>query len=407
MTISADSNGVVVGKFTVPANVPAGTKQVKFAGAGGAKAEASFFGQGTKIANLQQVVTQINRTWWGSMDPVAQTFTLDAAMQVDGVDLWFTALGTTTISVQLRETQVGFPTRSVLAEARLKPADITTGQWTRFTFDRPARLDASVEYAVVVLCNDATTEVAVAELGKFDTAAQRWVTSQPYTVGVLLASSNASTWTVYQDRDLAFRLAARGYTEPERLVDLGHVNITDATELLVLTMVEAPNSASTADIEVTLPDSSVVKAGDNQRISFAAATSGTVGVKARLHADANASATLWPGTQIVQGQAHLSSTYVTRAIDADAAGVTVKVLYDAIIPSGAGVVVEVSGVDPGDTWLPLSAVGVPKLLNGDTGLYEYQFQRLAVTEARVRVRVTLTGTAAIRPRVRNLRVFVL
>lgn len=59
-------------------------------------------------------------------------------------------------------------------------------------------LQAKREYAVVVLCDDATTALYVAELGKQDPT-RGYVTSQPYQVGVLLSSSNASTWTAHQD----------------------------------------------------------------------------------------------------------------------------------------------------------------------------------------------------------------
>lgn len=410
MTLVADSNGTVLGKFPIPANVPAGTKSVSFVGAGGSKADASFVGEGTLIENIRTAVTQITVTRWQQqvfVDPIAQTFTLNAPMQIEGIDIWFTALGTTTVSVQIRETQVGFPTQTVLADARLNPADITTGGWTRFNFPAPASMEAGVEYALVVLCNDAVSELAVAELGKFDAAAQQWVTSQPYTVGVLLNSSNASTWTAYQDRDLAFRIAARSYTEADRLIDLGSVEVVNATELLTLSLIESPTSSATGELELTMPNGSVIKAGDNQRIAFDALTTGTVGVKARLRADQYSSAALYPGTQIIQGNALMSSTYVSRAIDADATGATVKVIFDAIIPSGAGVTPEVSGVDGGDTYLSMTPVGTPKLIDGDIGLYEYQFQRAAVMEAMVRTRLTLTGTPAARPRVRNLRVIVL
>jgi len=408
MTIAANSLGVVTGKFTIPADVPAGIKNVSFAGAGGSTGQASFFGQGTRVDDVRTMVTQITTTFWqANVDPIAQTFTLTQAIDADSVDLWFVAKGTTPVSVQIRETQVGFPTRVVLAEGRLKPADITVNGWTRFNLRAPVRLEPGVEYAIVALCNDAVSELATAELGKYDTTAQRWITSQPYTVGVLLSSSNASTWTAYQDRDLAFRLNRRKYTEAERLVDLGNVSLTAATDLLVLTTIDSPKSTATGDLEVTLPDGTVVRSGDNQRISLPTATTGTVNVKARLRSDDDASAAIYPGTQIVAGAVSLSAPYISRAIDADAAGANVKVLIDAIIPSGAGVLVEVSGVDAGDSWLSMTDGGLPpKLLNGDLGLYEYQFTRTAVMEARVRVRLTLTGAVAARPHIRNLRVIV-
>ena len=57
----------------------------------------------------------------------------------------------------------------------------------------------------------------------------------------------------------------------------------------------------------------------------------------------------------------------------------------------------------------LTQIGTPKLIDGDLNLYEYQFERTGVTEARVRGRLTLTlgGSITARPRVRDFRIFTL
>ena len=46
MSVSANSSGVVTGKFTIPAGLPAGAKRVSLAGAGGSKGDAVFVGSG-------------------------------------------------------------------------------------------------------------------------------------------------------------------------------------------------------------------------------------------------------------------------------------------------------------------------------------------------------------------------
>ncbi|WP_441280555.1 hypothetical protein [Tardiphaga sp. 862_B3_N1_1] len=408
MALVADTNGVVRGKFTIPGSIPAGAKNVAFVGQGGSTASASFFGQGTLEEDIRTLINQITTTrWWVNLDPIAQTFTVNQQMQIDGLDLFFTAVGNTDVSVQIRATQVGFPTQEILADARLKPSQITAGQWTKFTFPTAARLDANIEYAIVVLCNDAVSELAVAELGKFDANKQQWVTSQPYTVGVLLNSSNASTWTAYQDRDLAFRLYAREYTQTERVVDMGVAPIAAATDLLLRTMLETPTSAATGQIELTLPDGRVAAASDNQTLRFSAPLTGDVAIKARLKATQYASAALHPGTQLIEGHMRASATYISQAIDADAAGSTVRVIVDGAIPSGATIAVHYSGVDAGDTWVAMNAFGAPKLIEGNEGFYEYQFRNVNVMEARVRVRIVITGTPAARARLRNFRLFTL
>jgi hypothetical protein len=261
-----------------------------------------------------------------------------------------------------------------------------------------------VEYAIVVLCNDADGAVAVAELGKYDGAAGRWVTNQPYNVGVLLSSSNASTWTPHQDRDMAFRLLAARYTQSVREIDLGSVTLSGATDLLVLSVNDQPSADAGSEIELTFPDTTKVAVSDGQVVRLPSPVSGNVGVKARLRATQAASATLAPGLQVVAGQAATTADYVTRAFDADAAGANVRVILDAILPSGSSVQVFLSGVDAGDSWTPVTQEGTAKPL-GD-GKFEYQYYATGVMEARVRVKLVLTGTIAARPQVSNLRVSV-
>lgn len=403
MPLVADSTGVVQGKFLIPAGVRAGSKLVKFEGAGGSKGSATFVGQGTLITETRQQVTTVTVSQPPMrIDPLAQTFSLQSAEQLAAAEIYIIAKFDSPILVQIRETQVGLPTQTVLAEARLKPSEITVNAWNRFTFQAPVSLLANVEYALVVLCNDAVSSIAVAELGKYDTANSRWVTSQPYQVGVLLSSSNASTWTAHQDRDMTFRLLAARYTQSERVVDLGTVAVTGATDLIVLANMENPTTQASSDIQLTLPDSTVITTGEGQVVRLPSATTGNIGVKARLRSQANASAVITSGTQIVAGACQTTAEYITRAIPADAAGCTVSIIIDANLPSGSGVTVQICGTDAGDTWQAVTQDGVATAI-GD-GYFEYKFKKTAVTEAAVRVKLILNGSASARPLIKNLRV---
>ena len=203
---------------------------------------------------------------------------------------------------------------------------------------------------------------------------------------------------------MAFRLLAASYTQSVREIDLGSVSLAGATDLLVLSMTDQPSADAGTEIELTMPDSSKVTASDGQVIRLPAATTGTVEVKAKLRANQGASATMAPGTQIVAGQVATTADYVTRAFDADATGADVQIIFDAILPSGSGVLVYVAGVDAGDTWQPVSQVGSAKPL-GDSK-FEYSYRIDNVLEAKIRVKLVLSGTIAARPQVSNLRVSV-
>lgn len=402
MALVADANGVIAGKFVIPANVRAGTKDFTVVGQGGSNGSAVFVGQGTLVTQVLQSITTITKTL--EIDPLAQTFSLPSAAMLGGVDLFVTAKGTSPIIVQIRETLVGYPTSVVLSEGRLDPAGITVGQWNRFLLDTPVSVGANVELAIVVLCNDALGSIGVAELGKFDATQQRWVTNQPYQIGVLLSSSNASTWTAHQDRDMTFRLLARKYTESVREISLGNITLSNATDLVVMSMADNVATGADSDIVLTFPGGNQVSAGDGQNIRFAAGVTGTVGVTARLRANQSSSATLRPGTQIAAGTTAATGNYMSRAIAADAAGCNVRVIFNADMPSGSTVNVFLSGTDAGDAWLAVTQVGSAKPL-GD-GIYEYQYLYNNLQEANVRTKLEFTGSAAARPRIYNLRVSV-
>lgn len=396
MSIVADSQGRLRGKFTIPQNVPAGAKTVVVCGTA-TEGQATFTGQGTQVSNtLQNTIT--TQVWRWNADPLAQTFTPDRNCQFAGVDLWFTHCGGLA-RVQLRNTQNGFPGRSVLTEVVLpRNAILTNGQPTRALFAAPVSLAAGEEYSLVVLCDDAVTALAVAELSKFDAAAQRWVTSQPYTVGTLLSSSNASTWTAHQEKDMTFRLLEAVFTATSREVDMGAVDVSGVTDLMVFGLAQTPSAATRMEYALALgANGETMTVSPGQSVRLASAFTGQVRVKARLYGEANASPVLWPGAQLVCGKVAESAEYYTRSIPAVGASKAVLV-YDAVIPSGASVTVRIKRDD--GSWQPLSADG--SVQQGD-GLVEYRFRAVLNNVNAVKVKFTLTGTSAARPRVRNIR----
>lgn len=396
MAIKANQQGVVQGKFTIPAGVPAGAKLVNFQGSGGSRAQAAFVGQGTLIQQVRRTINTVTQRFF---DPLAQTFTLQEAAQIASVDLWFESLGTSDIVVQIRETATGFPTSTVVAETRIKPSQANTSSHTRISFESPVPLLANTEYALVALCDDAVSSLRVAELGKWDSSSGRWVTSQPFQIGVLLSSSNASTWTAHQDRDLTFRLHKAVFSQTNKTVPLGSVAVTGATDLIVLGLDEVPASNTYIQYELGLPGGQTLTVASGQQVRLAEAITGNVTVAAKLYGSNSASPILFPGTQLVVGHVGTTGVYVSRAINGGS-NVRVKVIFDAQIPGGASVAVSYKGGDVGDNWVTVPFVGSTP---GDDGFYEITHEVANVNEAQVQVRLTLTGTAAARPRVKNLR----
>lgn len=396
--LAADAQGLLRGKFTIPPKVPAGTKNVEIAGSGGNHASALFTGQGTLVQREQQ---QIVKYWLVRTDPLAQTLTTSATVHLTGVNLWFTAKGSSDVLVQLREAENGYPTARVLIEARLQPAAIVLDGPTQVTWS-PVLADAGREYCVVLLCDDATTAVAVAELGKWDATHSRIVTAQPYQVGVLLSSSNASTWTAHQDRDMAFELLAADYTQTERLIDLGTVDVVDATDLLVQAYAHQPSAASSCVFRLTLENGSVIEAAPGQVVTLAARYTGPVQATAHLRGAGALGAILEPGIQLVAGSLQTAGTYVSPLVNAGGQ-VSVRVVLEADLPAGSSLTLHAQN-QTADAWTPVPFVSSSPQT---AGVMELVYQLDNYTADKARLRLSLTGTHAARPAITNLRAVVL
>ncbi len=401
MSLTANAQGQITGRFTIPAKTPVGSKLVEFIGTT-SKASATFVGRGVvSITELQQVTVNapVGTAVWNG-DPLAQTFTLSTAQLVSGVDLWFSAKGTSRVAVQLRRCQAGVPTREIITDAMLSPASISLTGATRFSW-APVRLEADTEYAFVVICDDAVTACKLAELGKFDTVNQKWVTSQAYSVGVLLSSSNGGTWTAHQTMDLTFKLLTPTFSATTRTVTLPNVVVTAADQVLVLAAVERPMEEVDAVFEITA-GSKTYTVRENQPLLLPAPFTGTLTWKAILSGTAHASPRLHHDVQMIWGRSLPSCDYVTRAIPATG-GDRVRVQFTALTPGSSTLAVHVQA-DGSATWtaVPLDGSATPV---GD-GWADYSYVLTPFSADTARIKLTLNGTAQAAPRVRNLKVIV-
>lgn len=406
--VQADANGEVNGTFTIPAGVPTGTKEVAFTGAGGSRAQTDFVSNGWVVTQtMQQVVTRRTRQWWRRerrVDPLAQTFTLEEDTAVGAVDIWFGVIGDTSkeVRVQIRETQVGFPTQVVLAEGRVDMSTVTAGVATQVTFD-PTFLTANTEYAIVILTDDADHAVQVAELGKFDPSSG-WVTSQPYTVGVLLSSSNASTWTAHQERDLKFRLKACRFTNTEKVVNLGSINVTDASDLIALAAVERMSSETDAVFVMRDTSNQEFVMAEGQALNLSARVSDTLTVEARLSGTDKATPILFPGAQAIAGNIAATGDYVSRAMQA-AASFAMSVHLDVLLPGASTIQVFVED-GAADTWTELTLDSGSPIGDGfEERIYSATGLSGVGVSNTTRIKIVLNGSPSARPYVANLRGF--
>jgi hypothetical protein len=401
--IEADNHGVATGSFVVPAGVPVGTVLMRIEGDQGSTGTATYTASGTVTTESRRIV----QTVYCHYDPLAQTFTLNEGRHIAGVDLWFKNKGSSRVLVQIRETTVGFPNQNVLAQGYVYPVDINTnGTHTRVLFGDatsrcPIWLEPNVEYAIVILTDDPETSVAVAELGKFDSIHNTYITKQAYQVGVLLSSSNASTWTAHQDLDLAFRLLACRFTETEHIYNFGTIVADENTDLLTLANIERVSSETDVEFIYTNSDGKTNTLAEDMPVALKEKIDGEVSVRAKLKGTTTRSPVLFQGVQSVLGTIDETCDYVTRAITAGT-NISVKIIYESYTPGSSQTKVYVQNPDSTWTLVPLSSGNFV----GD-GWEEHTHVAENFSGATTRVKIVLEGNVLYRPQVRNLKVFTI
>ncbi|NCC27304.1 MAG: hypothetical protein EOM22_03905 [Gammaproteobacteria bacterium] len=298
-----------------------------------------------------------------------------------------------------------------MAESVLRPDEINLNAWTRFRFT-PVALDPGREYVIVVMCDDAVAEVATAGIGEFDAAAQEWVAAQPYQIGVLLSSSNGSTWTAHQTKDLAFRLVTCDYNVETNTVEEGSttkevslpsVDVVDADHLMVLAAVERPTSETDVVFVVDV-DGTEYSVMEGQPWTLPARYSGTVTWKAVLTGTFTASPILHRDLLLVSAKRLDESNYVTRLMQCYT-GRDVTLYYDALLPGTSTVTAKIE--DEESEWEAFLPDEIAPAMELGDGWIEYKHTHtLLSTRDETRIELILSGNARMMPLVKNIRVAI-
>jgi len=403
----ADANGSITGTFTIPLGLPSGTKIVQAQGmAGLPPATATYVGKGTVEINTIQRAWNV--TLYEQQDPLAQTFRLTDSRQITSVDVQFCAIGNTANRVvcQVREVSLGLPTPVALNEGALDMHSVAVNQWQRIPFNSPTLVTSSIETALVLMTDDGYHAVKIAELGGFDTVQQAWATSNPYTVGTLLSSSNNSTWSPHPKDDLMFRLNAARYTATTMTVEFGAFNLVNATHLIAVAAVDLPSTDTQATVIITRADGSIQTAQIGQPIPLGARVTETIHVAIRLDGTATLSPVLYPLLQLFVGNQADAGLYVSRAVPAGTDS-RIDIVIECITPGSSAIAVD-AGMEASET----ASVGYTSSLaiaaatpTGD-GWVERTYTLRHYQGADARARINLAGSPANPPQVRNLRMSV-
>lgn len=378
------------------------------------ESRTSYVGVGRKQI-IEQTFWQV--PWWNQIDPLAQTFLLPEERFVTSIELFFetrdmdsgggSGYHAKPVTVQLRNVVNGYPGTTVLASKVLEAGSVKVSLKgdvpTKFTFSDPVLLQANVEYAVVVLTGSSQYRVFVAKMSGKDLVSGSIVSRQPYTVGLLFSSSNATAWTPHQDMDLKFRLYAAEFKKPNGKLNFGSLPLPIAVSQLLLSTSQVVPQGSNLQWQWS-PNGTNWYALNDAGVTALGSMTEDVYVRALLTGSAKSSPVIQTGAI---GAGALSykpnGAYVSKEWFTNENFTKITVYVDFHTPSGTTQSVEYS-MDGGNNWVAFPAGKVSQQL----GIYtQFKFEAAVAASQKVRIRIKQANSVnsqAETPRAKRLMV---
>lgn len=233
-TVATNGAGHATARFAVPSGIRVGQKAIKVLSATNPEesyAISTFTSKGFRETHQHQwqgliSTTErdevVSQTEWHYGDPLAYTFIVESGTRwLSGVKLYVQAKDATLpLTVEIRETFNGSPTRKVLQSKTLYPASINISDdcsaATTFTFENLVGYGPG-EYCAVVICNCVTYTVWYAKLGQTDVRTGELIRQNP-AGGVLFESANDSYWQGFSDEDLCIEILEANFENNAQVV---------------------------------------------------------------------------------------------------------------------------------------------------------------------------------------------
>lgn len=391
-TIRADANGKATGKFTIPAGVRTGVREVVLQNSTN-NAFTTYVAQGT-LKTTEEVVTR-TRVTVNLYDPLAQSFVFPQDRVVTSFDLFFASKSTTdNLIVQVRGmSDGGWPNQTVYAERILTPAEVQVSddasKATKVALDDPLMCKAGQSYCIVIITDSNEYTMWLATLGqnRVDDPSAK-VVSNPYVQGVLFSSSNARTWTVHQSSDLKFNVYT-AYFQENAVVEFDPIEDLDSDMILLMASYLTPsNTGCTWEVKaIDKADVGTISIDDVPWQPLAnyiekiinPMVIGVVKLRATFKSNRYISPMLTlEDLLFVNFISETAGDYVSVTIDAtDAPFKDLKVSYDAAIPPGTKVTPFYS-LDKGENWIELKN---PKITPQSAEFSRYEFTATNVAPA--------------------------
>jgi hypothetical protein len=218
---------------------------------------------------------------------------------------------------------------------------------------------------------------------------------------VLLASSNARTWTPIQEGDLAFRVVAAKFAPVTKTFPFGTVPLVDCSDMLIRAAIELATGEASVIFEVVRPNGEILRLAPWQWLPLDAYLTESVNVRAVLTGTDKISPIMYPGVTFIAGKIRASGTYVTRAFKMGTA-IRVTNYFKGFIPSGSSLTVEIDAAD--DNWQAVPQVSISAL---DGGWTDRKHQKDPFTAIQGRLRMTINGSPAARPKIADYTAVVI
>ncbi|AYP68598.1 hypothetical protein EalM132_00086 [Exiguobacterium phage vB_EalM-132] len=400
-TVRANSVGEVKAKFTVPANVKTGTREVKLTNASNT-ASTSYTALGTKQSTVDKIIT--TRISLTAIDPLAQTFQFERDTTLTSVGAYFSAKDNThNVLVQIRNVVNGYPGTTILAEKVLTPGQINVSNnaatETKVTFDDPVLCSAGQQYAMVYLSDSDVHAMYVADLGQKDITTGVLVNRQPYLAGMLFSSSNGLAWTAHQSKNLKFKIYTAKFNA-STTVDFGQHTSLSADRLLLIADAITP-LGTTLTWQVSLDGGAYLPIREYSDLDLIK-VAGTARLRALITTNGHMSPVFTlDGLQLISFTSATTGRYISRNVELAEPMTKVKQTYEAYIPSGCTVTPQFS-YNNGSTWITPTQVSSEPISAEFTRFVCEATVLLSANAKNFRARLNITSnTPTARPIVRR------
>ncbi|AAX92299.1 tail morphogenetic protein G [Staphylococcus phage Twort] len=419
-SIIANAKGTAKGKFTIPAGIRCGNREVSLKNENSVSS-TTYLAHGRKKIN-QEIILR-TRVTVNLIDPLAQSFQYDENRIISSVGLYFASKGdaNSNVTIQVREVgNQGFPTKTIYGEQVVNSSDIKVSNnasaETRVHFDDPIMVEAGKEYALVILTenDEYTMWVGTRTKPRIDKPSET-ISGNPYARGVLYSSSNASAWTIHQNSDLKFGIYTAKFNDTAQIEFEEMTDVKGDRLVLMSTYLTPENTGCTWEMKVitdamndgtTFDSLKWEPVGNYQDIEI-----DSVIKKVKLRATFNSNRYISPLLSVsdltfTTFLTNLKGSYIARGVDmSEAPFNTIRLSYEAFLPQGATVTPRYS-VDGGLTWKEFSKPATKTKANNEFTRHVIDEKTNSLSkDKKLKVRLDLaTKNSFLRPRVRRLMV---